>query len=590
MKDRIPKYAGRVKLTPVEGQENVYDLERKDEPTQEGTPLNKKTLLSSEVQEMLELDEDATPSDALAALVTKAGKFEDGEGENSLTVRDRGNKVLTNFSISTGLDSVSGSRGFRIIGKSQTISGDYIDKLTLQLDEYDGGFEVGDIVSIRISSNFDKYGTIEEINGNSIVIMKNEYSDNDNEMPTQELVENPVGDQNTVRAVEKPAVGNVHIGKSATSEGRESYALGMISHAEGYDTWALGKYSHAEGCTTESVYAAHAEGQDTHAIGQVSHTEGAHTWATGNTSHAEGHKSVAHGFASHAEGHANTASSSNAHAEGSVTKASGISSHSEGYNTEASRDCAHAEGYMTNASGNAAHAEGKDTLASGYFSHAEGNSRPDGTKTEASGIASHAEGTGSKASGNAAHAEGVLSQATGDRSHAEGGASKALEFACHAEGGETEARSPYSHTGGYKTIAASQFQSAIGKFNQIDENSKYLFIVGNGSSELNRSNAFAVGFDGMAEAKSVKIGDTELNETKLKEIINKNYVENAGYASTAGSVGGWSGSDITNGFSDANNYTDSKVEALRSTLIEGMNMELADVWIAIRDLQSAIGN
>lgn len=45
MKDRIPTYPGRVKLTPVPGQENVFDLERADEPTQVGTPLNKNTLL-----------------------------------------------------------------------------------------------------------------------------------------------------------------------------------------------------------------------------------------------------------------------------------------------------------------------------------------------------------------------------------------------------------------------------------------------------------------------------------------------------------------------------------------------------------------
>ena len=36
--DRVPLHAGRIKLTPVSG--NVYDLERADEPTQEGTKIN----------------------------------------------------------------------------------------------------------------------------------------------------------------------------------------------------------------------------------------------------------------------------------------------------------------------------------------------------------------------------------------------------------------------------------------------------------------------------------------------------------------------------------------------------------------------
>ena len=39
--DRIPTYPGRVKLTPVSGQTDVYDLTRADQPIEEGTPINK---------------------------------------------------------------------------------------------------------------------------------------------------------------------------------------------------------------------------------------------------------------------------------------------------------------------------------------------------------------------------------------------------------------------------------------------------------------------------------------------------------------------------------------------------------------------
>lgn len=41
IKDRIPTYPGRVRLTPVPGQENVYDMVRADEPIEPGTPINK---------------------------------------------------------------------------------------------------------------------------------------------------------------------------------------------------------------------------------------------------------------------------------------------------------------------------------------------------------------------------------------------------------------------------------------------------------------------------------------------------------------------------------------------------------------------
>lgn len=73
MQDRISLYPGRVKLTPVSGQDNVYDMTRQDNPTTEGTPLNKSTLLTDEVAETLGLDPaTATPSQAINAVAGKA--------------------------------------------------------------------------------------------------------------------------------------------------------------------------------------------------------------------------------------------------------------------------------------------------------------------------------------------------------------------------------------------------------------------------------------------------------------------------------------------------------------------------------------
>lgn len=39
--DRVPTYPNRVKLSPVAGQADTYDMVRADEPTQEGTPLDR---------------------------------------------------------------------------------------------------------------------------------------------------------------------------------------------------------------------------------------------------------------------------------------------------------------------------------------------------------------------------------------------------------------------------------------------------------------------------------------------------------------------------------------------------------------------
>lgn len=66
MKDRVPLYPGRVKLVPVSGQENVYDMTRADQPTQQGDPLNKATLLKDATAALFGLSTDAVPDDVLA--------------------------------------------------------------------------------------------------------------------------------------------------------------------------------------------------------------------------------------------------------------------------------------------------------------------------------------------------------------------------------------------------------------------------------------------------------------------------------------------------------------------------------------------
>ncbi len=68
MKDRIPSYPGRVKLTLVPGSENTYDMVRADVPTQEGTPLATATLLANSTAALMDLTTEATPNDMLAVL------------------------------------------------------------------------------------------------------------------------------------------------------------------------------------------------------------------------------------------------------------------------------------------------------------------------------------------------------------------------------------------------------------------------------------------------------------------------------------------------------------------------------------------
>ena len=71
--DRVSAYPGRVKLTPVSGQANTYDMVRADQPTQAGTPLN--AALFRQKSDVLTQD--------VTVYVTKSGNDSSGEGTSA---------------------------------------------------------------------------------------------------------------------------------------------------------------------------------------------------------------------------------------------------------------------------------------------------------------------------------------------------------------------------------------------------------------------------------------------------------------------------------------------------------------------------
>lgn len=262
------------------------------------------------------------------------------------------------------------------------------------------------------------------------------------------------------------------------------------NHIEGMDNVIKGAaYSHAEGSNNyiNGSYA-HAEGNGTSAQGNYSHTEGQNTIAAGTESHAEGQSTSAQGNYSHTEGYSTLATNGQAsyknaeHAEGYQTSAIGRGSHSEGSNTIASADggqC-HAEGYQTSAMGDHAHTEGANTYATGSNSHAEGNN----------------------------------TQAIGDNSHAEGGWTTATNNCSHAEGSYTLANGSYSHAEGYDTIAGTESMHVGGKYNSTSANAA--FVIGNGTSHNNRSDAFIVDWNGVASATKLSTSGIQDVEEAIK--------------------------------------------------------------------------
>lgn len=332
----------------------------------------------------------------------------------------------------------------------------------------------------------------------------------------------------------------------AHAEGNRSSALGIVSHSEGNSTCAYGDYSHTEGYSSNNAtdkipnISASTSNEDiistwntskfTLAKGDHSHAEGDNTLSLGARSHSEGERTIASGTVSHAEGHITVASGMYAHSQGNNTTASGQASHSEGTDTTASGNNSHAGGNKTTAMGNNSYAEGdsnnkatqyidtdsdKDTiinawgtnkfsLAKGNSSHIEGSNNlalddythAEGTNTIASGYGAKSEGCYTVASGDYSHAQGFHTKASGNQSTAVGNYTTASGQNSFAEGDGTIASGLNSHTSGAGTIANSDDQFVTGKFNTVDNNNKFAFIVGNGNNTNVRSNAFAVGWDG----------------------------------------------------------------------------------------------
>ena len=162
-------------------------------------------------------------------------------------------------------------------------------------------------------------------------------------------------------------------------------------------------------------------------------------------------------------------------------------------------------------------AVGSNVEASGVSSHAEGG------YTVASGDYSHVEGNYSKATNNWSHAEGFTTTASGKYSHAEGNYTTASGESSHSEGSYSKATSDWSHAEGYHTNASSNYQHVQGKFNIEDTANKYAHIVGNGTTNLKRSNAHTLDWQGNAWY-SGKLSQEGI-PTEDKDLVTKKYVD-----------------------------------------------------------------
>ena len=191
-----------------------------------------------------------------------------------------------------------------------------------------------------------------------------------------------------------------------------------------------------------------------------------------------------------------------ARANGRNTKALGMDSATDGFGTKAKGSAAYAGGVETEADGYGAFAtnigtkaKGKGAVAVNYNTEADGEfSFSAGGNTKAKGKYSVALGESSEASGSTSFAHGFLAKALNSFAQAFGWRTEASGTASAVFGSESQAKGSYSFAANKGTIANGEAQAALGKFNK--ENPNAYLIVGNGTSNTDRSNALEVLKDG----------------------------------------------------------------------------------------------
>lgn len=420
------------------------------------------------------------------------------DGENGSIHQINATNIGSN-SVAYGT-SISGSKAFSV---SQLNS----DKKTFVFDSIQD-IEVGMEGNLYINdgttdNNYMMFGLVESINGNNVTF------DNaiawDGNLNLQDSY---------IWFSSHPELGNITIGNGALAEGFNTNAVQIGAHSEGIDTIALAKYSHAEGRgSTAGGYCSHAEGRDTV-------TKGMYAFASGRASEGNGDYSFA-GIQGKANGNNSLAIGTSVEANGNYSiamghgsKANGNESVAIGQNNTSSNNYAVAMGYGNTANGNGSFALGKnnETDAEGALAT--------GIGTLADGYASATFGTGTSASGSRAIATGYNTVASGTTSLAGGSTTMAQHSSAIAFGTRCK---------------TSRNEQVVFGIDNAD-NTNALFIIGDGTNENNKHNAFEV------TSNSIKVGNTTVTETQLGSIIPSTYT-NIPVAVTPTSMGNFNAWD-----------------------------------------------
>ena len=220
---------------------------------------------------------------------------------------------------------------------------------------------------------------------------------------------------------------------------------------------------------------SHAEGGGTLAIGNYSHAEGMGSTSVNNFSHAEGNNCVAYAEYSHAEGEWTKTRGAHSHAEGNRTETRSRNSHTEGMCTKTGTGIANWDSTTTYMRGNSCISSGAVFIAQ---QDNITNVKPSSTTTTQ-----------------------WLSTVYDQYQHAEGEYTTAIGVGSHAEG--------------FNTTAKGEYQHVSGKYNIIDNENKYAYIIGNGIANNARKNAFTVDWNGNITAAGT------INGVSIQQLLTR---------------------------------------------------------------------
>lgn len=316
-------------------------------------------------------------------------------------------------------------------------------------------------------------------------------------------------------------------GIGSHTEGSSNDGEGDFSHTEGYLNINKGEYSHTEGILNilrksiliseeeEEVLTAaiHIEGRGCIAGGQYIHIEGgtdyeninelnnrlnSTTWLSNieklqRTIGYKYHLSI--GKYSHTEGFSNLNLADGSHTEGLYNINNMAESHIEGkYNYNYGIDnnlCGHTEGFGNINMGQYSHIEGMGNILSKDYNITDVTYElwKELNFNFVGGIAAHVEGISNYGIGKGSHVEGYKNAAIGEYSHAAGTLSEAIGRC--------------SISIGIGTLTQYENQYAIGKYNKCEED--YILMIGNGTSDKNRSNIVKISKEGVISANGFEL-------------------------------------------------------------------------------------